>query len=274
MDLFLEQNYKEAIRRRLKDGAASGKPITMKKVAEKIAIQYTYLSKALNDDKTHLSEDHLFAIAKVLELMPEEADYLMLLRGQAVTTNPERKTDLRLKLERVRKAHKLRASMQEFNSMQVQLEMAYLLDPLSLLTNIALHLDEYFRNPRKLCLVFGVTQTKLKAILRNLEQLGFVKLGKDDFEVREILKSNFHYSTDHPLMRVHQSLLKQYSASQLLKTAEQDKHAFMATFTADEPTFEKIKTEFQAFLGKVEKLAGQSKDKGMYQMSFDLFRWL
>ncbi len=274
MDLFLEEDYKNAIRMCLKDRATTRKPLTLKKVAEKIAIQYTYLSKALNDDKTHLSEDHLFAIARIFDLLPEEADFLMLLRAHRVATNPERKADLRLKLERVRKARKLRATVQEVSAMQIHHEMAYLLDPLCLLSNIALHLDEYFRSPKKLCQVLGITPGKLKAILRNLEQLGFVELGNQDFEVLKILKSNFHYSTDHPLMRVHQSLLKQYSASQLLKTDEADKHAFMATFTADEPTFEKIKQEFQVFLSKVEKLAIQSKSKGMYQMGFDLFRWL
>ncbi|MBI3543317.1 MAG: DUF4423 domain-containing protein [Deltaproteobacteria bacterium] len=274
MDLFLEDDYKNAIRARLKDRATTRKPLTLKKVSEKIAIQYTYLSKALNDEKTHLSEDHLFAITRVLDLLPEEADYLMLLRSHAVASNLERKADLKLKLERIRKARKLRASMQEFNAMQVQLEMAYLLDPLCLLTNIALHLDEYFHHPKKLCVALGVSPGKLRAVLRNLEQLGFVELGAGEFEVRKMLKSRFHYNTDHPLMRVHQSLLKQYASSQLLKTAETDKHAFMATFTADEATFEKIKQEFQGFLGKVEKLAGQSKAKGMYQLSFDLFRWL
>lgn len=274
MDVFAETNYKKAIRAYVKDRSNTSKPITLKRLAEKIPIQYTYLSKALNDDKTHLSEDHIYSIARTLGLFAEEADYLMLLRAHALAANPERKSELALKLERMRKARKLRASVQEYNSMQAELEMAYLLDPLSLLTNIALGLDEYRKDPQKLCVALGIAPLQLKAILQNLAKLGFVELGSRELEVRKLLKSRFHYGADHPLIRVHQSMLKQLSSSQLQKTREEDKHGFMATFTADAAAFEKIKLEFQTFLSRVEKIAQGSQDKGMYQLAFDLFRWL
>src|SRR5271170_3057867 len=118
MDLFSEDNYKQAIRGSIKDRANAKRPLTLKKVAEKISIQYTYLSKALNDEKTHLSEDHVFAIARLVDWLPEETDYVFLLRALAVTTNTERKTELKLKLERIRKARRLRAGLQEFNAQQ------------------------------------------------------------------------------------------------------------------------------------------------------------
>src|SRR5579871_1206910 len=114
-DLFSEDDYKKAIRARIKDRASLRRPLTLKKVAERISIQYTYLSKALNDEKTHLSEDHLFAIGKLVDWMPEETDYVLLLRALAVASNPERKEDLRLKIARIRKARRLRADLREFN---------------------------------------------------------------------------------------------------------------------------------------------------------------
>lgn len=274
MDLFAETNYKTILRTRIKDVRRTQKSLTLQKIARKIPIQYTYLSKTLNDEKSHLNEDHLFSLFHLLNFEQEEADYVSLLRALATSTNNERRSSLQEKLDRIRKARKIKANLQEFNAMQLKLEMAYLFDPLCLITNIALHIEEYFRHPQKLCSALGISHTRLQEVLEKLARLGFIEIAPGTFKICKILKGRFHYSTDHPLMRVHQNLLKNYSSTQLLKMSEKDKHSFMVTFTADEQAFEKITAEFHAFISRIEKIAVAAPAKQAYQLNFDLFKWL
>src|SRR3954464_13045770 len=118
MEIYQEADYKKAIRLRLKELGRVRKGMTLKKLAQKIPIQYTYLSKALNDEKTHLSEDALFTLAKLLEFFPDELDYLFLLRAHAMASRPERKEHLLGKILQIQKAHKLDAPMQDFHQAQ------------------------------------------------------------------------------------------------------------------------------------------------------------
>jgi len=46
--------------------------LSLKNIASKIPIQYTYLSKAMNDGKTHVNEDHLFTMAQILDFVPKK----------------------------------------------------------------------------------------------------------------------------------------------------------------------------------------------------------
>ena len=42
----------------------------------------------------------------------------------------------------------------------------------------------------------------------------------------------------------------------------------------DQPGFMRIKEEFQIFFKKIEQIAMESKDEQVYQLNFDLFKWI
>ena len=274
MALYEESDYKTAVRHRVKELSTSRKPLTLKRLAERIPIQYTYLSKALNDEKTHLSEDALFALAHLLEFYPEEVDYLFLLRAHATAARPERKQHLLGKIRQIQKAHKLNASIQDFSQSQWMQEMGYLFDPLSVVVHVAMSIKELRADPRKLCPALGIDAVRLQEILRKLAQLDFIELSEDG-RVEKMLKGHIHYGTGHPLMRVHQHIIRTFAAAKIITTPEQEKHNFMATFSGTPEIFEKIKEAFQRFVKDVEKLAIASPQrKHLYQIQFDLFRWL
>ena len=88
------------------------------------------------------------------------------------------------------------------------------------------------------------------------------------------IQENLHYSKDHPLMRAHQQLLKTLCTAQLLKLSEGEKTNFMVTFTGSPEAFEEVQKEFLRFLERVQKLSQGKNHEEMYQMNFDLFKWV
>jgi uncharacterized protein (TIGR02147 family) len=273
LDIYSESDYKLILRKRVKELAQTKKGLTLQRIAGQIPIQNTYLSKALRDEKTHLNEDHLFKICKILEFFPQEIDYVSLLRARAITDDSSRRSYLEGKLSRLRQGSQRSAEIPEFDTRQLTQEMAYLFDPLCILVQVAMFIDEYRENPRKLCSVMGIPTSKLKQTLTTLENMNFIRLGEDGFRVLEVRQSQVHYGADHPLMRTHQSLLRSRALAYLAQVPEEQKHCFMGTFSADEATFDKIKTRFRAFLKEVEPLISRAPSKNVYQMNFDLFTW-
>ena len=156
--------------------------------------------------------------------------------------------------------------------------MEYLFDPLAVLIHAAVHIKEYQADPRSLCPKLGITPAQMKEILRKLDRNGYLRLAETGpnlgFRITEVRKGKIHYGRDHVLMRVHQNLLKTALNSQLIRTEETEKHSFQATFTTGPAGFEEIKSEFQGFLKKVEAITRRHRHEGVYQLCFDLFKWL
>jgi uncharacterized protein (TIGR02147 family) len=274
MNLFSESNYKTIIRQRVKEFSRTRRKLTLQKLAGRIAIQNSYLSRALNDEKTHLNEDHLYKVCKILEFFPQEIDYVFLLRAKANTDDPERRSFLDDKLNRLRQSDQRSANFQEFDNRTLNEEIAYLFDPLCNLVMVAMFIEDYRVNPRKLCAPLGISVDKLKQVLHKLSNLNFIELGDDAFTVIKVHSHQIHYGTDHPLMRTHQNLLRGKSSTHLGQVPEEEKHCFMGTFSADLKTFEKIKTRFQAFMKEAEQLIADAPSEQVFQINFDLFKWL
>jgi hypothetical protein len=273
MDLYLEPCYKKIIRQRVKELNAEGRKTTLKKLAERIPVQYTYLSRTLGSADKHLSEDHLFIICNQLELPTEETEYLLLLRAHDTTFHPARRKHLLAKLEHLRTAKKLRASLQEFNSQNLSKEIDYLFDPLCIIVHASLGIEEYRQNPHRLCSLLGFSRERLRETLRKLRDLDFIELDEAG-NVKKTKSRHIHYSSKHPLMRAHQNMLRNLSLHHLSKTEEEHKHNFMVTFSAEPETFQSIKDLFQKFLEEVEKKVVTAKCQNTFQMNFDLFKWL
>lgn len=273
MNLATQTDYKTAIKVRIKELQELRPGLTLKKVAEKIPIQYTYLSKVLNDEATHLNEDDLFHAGQILELFPQEIEFLMLLRAHQTASLPARRDYAFKSLERARKQLGVRAKTVEPSLQNITQEMSYLFDPFCVVVYVALTLPAIRKDPRQLCPLLGLTQGRLKEILRRLALVDLIEMGTGPFAVTQVKQGRLHYSKDHPLMRVHQHLFKMASQDQLLKSSEEDKDSFQVTFTGDRKAFELIKTEFRGMIKRVEEIVRTHKDENVLQMNFDLFFW-
>jgi hypothetical protein len=273
VSIYEETDYKATLREKIREARSARKGLTMKRLADKIPVQYTYLSKALRDPKTHLNEDHLFALCRMLQMLPEEIDFVFLLRSFAIAQDPTRKAFIQNKINHFRRKRELRAEPREFHSTQLSEEMGYLFDPLCILVHVSLFIEEIAQNPRRLCGPLGVSPDQLAHILKKLHRINFIELDHNG-NVARPLKDQIHYGPDHPLMRVHQALLRHFSAAQLLKTPEHQKHSIMTTFAAEPEVFKAIQKRFQVFLREVESQVIRSRAKHTFQLNFDLFQWL
>lgn len=265
--------YKRALKDCVKELKKTRPTLTLAKIAERLPVQSTFLSKALNDDKAHLNEDHLFKMGQMLELMPDEIDFLFLLRSQAVATSAERREFLQKRIEQFRKEKILRVDAAIQDTAKLKEEMSYLLNPYCMLVHAALFMENFEKHPKRLIVPLGLTEEKLKEVLLILEKNDFLALGKDPFQIKEIKTRYPHYGPDHPLMRLHQQVVKNHLIQRLGTTNEADKESFFVTFTSDDETFQKVRKRFREFIQDVQTLSINGDDKHVFQMSFDLAKY-
>ena len=173
----------------------------------------------------------------------------------------------------MRKEKILSANHVEQNAMKLHQEMNYLMNPMCLLVHTALFIKDYAKRPQALIPLLNTNEGKLAETLQILERNEFLILGSSPFEIREVKPIYPHYGPEHPLMRLHQQLLKSALIQRLSQTSEKTKESFFVTFTMDDETFAEVKKKFRAFLQEVQNLTFDAKHKSVYQMSFDLLKW-
>lgn len=274
MSVFRETSYKTALKNLVAERRKGARPLTLKQIAKRLRIQYTYLSRVLNDPDTHLTADRLYKFCVALGLGREETDFLIVLRDYESADDAEWSEHLLRRVEQARVSKQRDFEVQRFASSQFQTEMNYLFDPLALVVQVSLFLPAYRKEPRLLCPQLGITPARLKKILATLADVGHIELADDGVGVKRFLRTHIHYGRDHPLMRVHQSLLKTAIQSQLMRIPEEDKHSVLMTFTMDPRGFELAKAKLQKLMQELDELTKKSRDEGTYQLSMDLFRWI
>lgn len=275
-DLYSYSDYKALIRERLPHLRKSKPALSWKWVADKVPMQPTYLSKALNPGKAHLSEDDLFRIGQWLDFKPDEVDYILLLRAQNISTQKERKEFLTKKINDIKKRRVISVEYVETHAQSLNHEMAYMLDPLTVIIHVALFIPQIKSDPLRLCSHLAISREKLKSSLEILSQCEYVKLGEKPFHVEKVFSRALHFGRQHPLTRTHQTALKAMLLSRLGQTPEESKESFLVTFTMKESGFVKVKAAFDDFLKKTRDIAqnekGPTTDK-VYQLNFDLLEW-
>lgn len=274
MDVFSESSYKDCLKTRLRELKTKRPDVTLKRIALQVPVQYTYLSKVLNDRKLHLSEDHLFSVLQLLDFEDDEREFLSLLRDHDAAEKGARKDSLFNRIERLRGDRRLKAQAVEPKSGALVEQMSYLFDPYCVLVHAALAVPAYRHQPLLLGPKLGINEAQMKGVLRRLDACGYVELETDGVSVKALKNSRFHVGRDHPLMRAHQGFLKTLMQSRLVTSDEADKTSFLVTFTMDSQGFEDVKREYAAFMKKVEAIAERSRHESVYQIGFDLFRWL
>lgn len=268
-------DYKPLIKERVKELKSNNPSVTLRKLSSQIPVQYTYFSKVLNNDSAHLNEDDLFRLGELMKLSEGEKEFLLLLRSKAISQSEERRTHLTNKIESLRKQKLLRAEVKQNVETRLSEEMEYLFDPLCFVVHTALHIKSYEQNPSVLCTKLNVGLPRLKKVLRILEKVQVIELSPDDpLKIKKMKYGHIHYGKEHPLMRTQQMLMKSAIPAKLQQVEEDEKHSFLTTFTLSPHDFDKVKGEFQTFIQKVEKIVQNSNAQSVYQINFDLFKWL
>lgn len=273
--VYASQSYRDAIKDRLKYLRADRASLTLKRLAEKIDVQYTYLSRCLNADSSHLSEDHVYALGRNLDLLPEEIDFVLLLRSWETARDEHRKAVLFARIDQIRKIRIGSADAKTFDPLQFESEVAYLFSPLAIIVHVALFIKDFQKNPRALCPLLGIGPEKLKELLLILNKSDYVVLADSDpFTVTEVKSKYPHFTRNHPLMRAHQATMKTLLQSRLGQTAEPEKESFIVTFTMDDAGFARVRDEFKSLVSRIQQISCEGKHQHVYQLNFDFLKWL
>lgn len=273
MSIYEQNDYKSVIKYRIKDLRATQPQKTLKKLAQNIPVQYTFLSKVLNSDSAHLSEDHLFKLSRMLEFLPDEIDFILLLRSSQTAQASQRREYCLQKIEQIRRQREISADFATSTSEGLKKEMAYLFNPYCMLVHVSLFIKEYQQSPQKLAALFGIQYEKMRETLVVLEDNGYIVTGDDPFDIKEVKQRYPHFGPEHPLTRLHQATIKNHMLQKLGHSLEEDKDSFFVTFTMDEEGFTKVKKLFRDFLKQVQEVTFDAKHKQLYQLNFDLLKW-
>ncbi|MGZ3745533.1 MAG: DUF4423 domain-containing protein [Pseudobdellovibrionaceae bacterium] len=275
MDVFASENYKEILKLRLKELKTYRRSLNFRKIADHLGVQATYLSKVLNHEDYHLSEDDLYSACRLLEFLKEETDYVLLLRTRETCMHVERKKELAASIDRLKSERNLNTESKNTGSSSLTKDMEYLFTPYLLIFHIALMSKSLRKDTRAIGSRLGLRATEVKNLLKRLERADLVELDpQDPFTVLKVVRWHTHFHKDHPLMRVGQNILRESAQSRLQVTPEEEKHSLSFVFTMDEPSFDELKREFQIFLKKAEELSRRARHTEVYQLNFDLFRWI
>lgn len=272
MQLSAPHNYKEFIRSRVKSYKKERGEMTLKKLASLVPMQYTFLSKVLNEEEAHLSPGHLYAISTILELSPVEKDYVFLLRDYEAATHLDLKRHLASKVDRFYKEKIIQAKF-EGGISALSTEVNYLLEPLAILTHLYLMAEPYREDPKRIARELSITFDQVKQIIQELAALGFVELDEEGFKVLRVIEKRIHYSPTHPLIKQHQKMMRIFCASEIEKIPAHRKKSFLLSFASDEETYRKIEEKLAKFISDVNALVQESKTEKFYQVNLDLFPW-
>lgn len=273
-DPYAHDDYKATLKARLKELKERRPGLTWKRIAAEAPMQHTYLSKALNDPSVHLNEDHLFAIGRALEFFPEEIEFMADQRALALAQDPDRKRRLLGRIREARRARDLSAANQRLDSGTLNDQTRYLFEPLCSIIHVALTIPRIRRDPRSLCGPLGLSVERLKDLLRCLSRCDYIDLEEDGLSVKAVKQPKIHFGPDHFLMRFSLAMARSQVAARIAQTPEDSKFSFLVTMTLDEASYAKLRDEFRAFLKKAERIAENAREEGVYQMSFDLFKWM
>lgn len=272
MKIFEHDTYQNVIKAYVDSQKALGLSVTYQRLAKEMRVQKSYLSKVMSGNAS-LNKDQAFLLSKFMRLKNEEEEYLFLLveKDRAALKEYRRKIDSKLKqiqLKQTQSSAYLDKVEQDASSAAAQV---YYLYPEIQLIHLAFGLERYREKPNILKDDLGVQDLFFQKAIKTLQELSLIALKGNSVE---LLKSNLHLSRESDLFHQWKTQFKLKSIEWTKRLAEGDKYNFVASFTASEEDKEKIRLEFMRFLKKTESVVKNSNGENLYQINFDLFKWL
>jgi len=268
-------DYRKALLDTIRLQKTTSKGLKLAQISKRLKIQATYLSRSFHHPKTHLNDDHFDSLLHMLKLKENEQLYLWALRNYELSQNSDRRERLKAQLEELRRNFRLDVKHKTFETAN-EFETKYLMEPWHLIVHLALHLERYKTQPYDLVAALGISKRKISEILSNLESGNFItaRYKNDRYQIIEVLQNKIHFGRQHPLMRSHQILLRSLAMAQLQRSDESHKNSFSATFTANSEIFSKVDELWGQFIHNLQKESEKYPETEVFQINFDLFRWL
>ncbi len=271
MNIFSESNYRQILRDVVEERKSIDSKFNFQSIAEHTRIPKSYISK-VTTEKAHLNGDQLCAVCEYLGFKEIQMRYMMLLLEVERCTQKKRKDILTRDVNAIRdraldSTEHIKAKSDKLSDESLR---EYYIDPLNQIVHICLSIPRYQREPQRLAADLRLSPMELRQIIERLEALSVVE--HSNGKLRTIVKS-IHLPKSSSAYKPWRNQLKLLCMDRLNRDASADDYSFSVTFSASPKTRNKIKSEFLAFLKRVEESVQSSDLEETYQMSFDLFSW-
>lgn len=272
MKIFEFETYQEVIQSFLKEQKTLGNPFTYQKIAEFLRVQKSYLSKVMAKNAS-LNKDQGYLLSKLMKLKEDEREYLFLLIDFERAAVDEFKKELKEKIKEIQLKNTQSSSYlnKKRRNINSPAEQVYYLYPEFQLLHLGFSIARFQNSPELLQKELNMSDGLFQQGVRVLQDLNLIKVEETRIE---LLDSNLHLPNDSEMFHQWQTQFKLKSIEWAKKIEFNDKYNFVASFTASEEDKEKIRLEFMSFLKKTEAIVKDSPSKNLYQINFDLFKWL
>ncbi len=270
MNIFKIGDYQIVIKRLVEGRKLLDPNFTYEKLAEKIKVPKSYLSRVLSG-KYDLSADQAFLLTRVFELTTLETDFFVMLVEFNRSATPARREYLRKKLQLiVDEQNEVRSHIQG-NELKTDDEKAglYYGDPHCQTVHICMAIDRFREKPGLLLEPLRISASRLEDILRRLERCQIIKRSSKGIE----LVANFlHLPKGSPLFPLWQS---QQRATVFAKMLENLETTFdvNAVFSADDETFTQVREILLETLTRIQTLSNSARHNDAYQLAINFFSW-
>jgi uncharacterized protein (TIGR02147 family) len=246
--------------------------LTYQALAEEIHVQKSYLSRVIAE-QAELNADQIYLATKALRLDANQSRFFILLAERDRSALKERREELTKEIARLRE-ESLKTQSHMDDRIVVddsQKLLNYYLDPLHQVVHIALSVKDLGRKWEILSQLLQIPETKLREVLRRLEDYGLVKFQNGEYAVTS---RNLHLPKENPLYPFYLDAIRSRATERLRLISGPSTYAFSAVFSADAATRENIQKNFLVFLKQAQGDVSKAPAEGVYQMNFDLFPWI
>lgn len=271
MNIFEEMDYREILKKGMAERVKIDKRASFQEMAEFIAIQKSYLSRAIHGH-VDLNPDQLYMACQFLRFKDEHIEYTLLVRAHSLTLVPSRKDVLRRKISFVQKKNletKESLSAKIITSEKTIAE--YYLDPLNQIVHMSLDIPFFASNPKELIKYLKFSSRRVIESIDTLKRTGFIRQLENKMSVN---LDHIHLPRENLLYKSWRNQIRMMSLNQLDNLNSKEHYSFSVTFTGSANLQKNIQAKFIELIKDIEKLAVKCKKDRVIQINFDLFPWL
>lgn len=269
---FQDINYRNHITNFVETKKARGEKYSFQLLAQKIGIQKPYLSKVLAGN-ANLSSDQLYLLINEMELNEEEEKFFWLIWEHERSGLKARKDKLKEEIKTIQRNNlksEKHLKVESSETISIDEMSEYYLNPLNQIIHISLGLKQYQSNYQNLIHDLSISLEQLNKSLSTLERLGLIEWG----EKIKLLKRNIHLPRESHLFWSWKTQLNLLGLSKCQQLTTDDTYNFSVVFSCTEKAKSEIQAEYFKFINKVQSIVSDSKGKHVFQLNYDLFKWL
>ncbi|MBT4762941.1 MAG: TIGR02147 family protein [Bdellovibrionaceae bacterium] len=272
MSIYNNIDYRKAIKFLFQSRKKLGQKITYQRLAEELQLQKSHFSQILSGT-AEMNHDHMFLLVNFFELDKEKINYMHLLLEYSRTSLQKRKKEIKTEIQNIQKTKNLTQEYLQVKTQKIKNEVSteFFLDPYNQLVFLMLKMKIFKKNPQSIALAINISTQKLERILLTLNQLGLV-----DSNGKEILISEkpLHLSKETSVFPIWSSQMRQLAIHRSLQNHPGENYNFSVFFTGSEKIRTEIQQNFFEFIKEAQKLSASSKKESIFQLNFDLLKWI